>query len=50
VNKQRLHRFHVKRFNLKKLNEIEEKVKRSIVLKYQISLEDAEAEMDINSA
>jgi hypothetical protein len=38
VNKQRSHRFHMERFNLKNLNEVEVK-KRSIALKSQIGLQ-----------
>jgi hypothetical protein len=37
VNKQRSHRFHTERFNLKKLNEV--RVKRSIMLRYEIGLQ-----------
>jgi hypothetical protein len=37
VNKQRSHRFHMERFNLKKLNEVE--VKEQFVLRSHISLE-----------
>jgi hypothetical protein len=48
MNKQQLKRFHVERFNLKKLKEVEQ---------YQVevsnrfaALEDLDAEVDINSA
>jgi hypothetical protein len=37
VNKQGSHTFHMERFNLKKLNEVE--VKRSIMLRSQIGLQ-----------
>jgi hypothetical protein len=37
VNKQREHRFHIERFNLKKLNKTE--VKSSTVLRSQIGLQ-----------
>jgi hypothetical protein len=40
VNKQRSHRFHMERFNLKKLNEVAIAIARSnIVLRSQIGLQ-----------
>jgi hypothetical protein len=51
VNKQRSHRFHVERFNLKKLNEIEGKEQYRVEVSNTFSgLEDLEAEVEINSA
>jgi hypothetical protein len=38
VNKQRSHRFDTERFNLKKLNQVEKRVKGTFVLRSQISL------------
>jgi hypothetical protein len=51
VNKQRSHRFHMERFNLKKLNEADGKEKYCIeVLNRFAALEDLDAEEEINSA
>jgi hypothetical protein len=51
VNKQRSHRFHMERFNLKKLNEVEGKVQyRAEVSNRFAALEDIDDEVDINSA
>jgi hypothetical protein len=37
VNKQKSHRYHIERFNLKKLNEVE--AKESVMLRSQISMQ-----------
>jgi hypothetical protein len=51
VNKQRSHRFHMERFNLKKLNEVEGKEQyRDEVSNRFADLEDLDAEVEINSA
>jgi hypothetical protein len=51
VNKQRSHRFHMERFNLKKLNEVQGKEKyRTEVSNRFAALEDLDAEVEINSA
>jgi hypothetical protein len=51
VNKQRLHRFHMERFNLKKLNEVEGKVQFHVEVPNMFAaLEDLDAEVEINSA
>jgi hypothetical protein len=51
VSKQRPHRFHMERFNLKKLNEVEGKEKYRVEVPNRFSaLEDLYAEVDINSA
>jgi hypothetical protein len=51
VNKQGSHRFHMERFNPKKLNEIEGKEKYSIGVSNKFAaLEHFEAEVEINSA
>jgi hypothetical protein len=61
VNKQRSHTFHMERFNLKKLNEVESKekyrVKEEDKEKYRVevsnsfaALEDLDAEVEINGA
>jgi hypothetical protein len=51
VNKQRSQRFHMERFNLKKLNEIAGKVKYCIQVSNRfVALEDFYTEMEINSA
>jgi hypothetical protein len=51
VNKQRSHRFHMDRFNLKKLNEVEGNGKYRVEVSNRFSaLEDLDAEMEINSA
>jgi hypothetical protein len=51
VNKQRSHRFHMERFNLKKLNEVEakEKYHAEVSLRFA-ALEDLDTEVEINSA
>jgi hypothetical protein len=51
VNKQRSHRFHMDRFNLKKLKEIEGKEQFCVEVSNRFSaLEDLDAEVEINSA
>jgi hypothetical protein len=51
VNKQRSHRFHTERFNLKKLNEVEGKEQyRLLVSNRFAALEDLDAEVELNSA
>jgi hypothetical protein len=51
VNKQRSQRFHMERFNLKKLNELESKEQfRAKVSNSLATLEDLDAEVEINSA
>jgi hypothetical protein len=51
VNKQRSHRFLMERFNLKKLYEVESKVKYHVeVLNRSAALENLDAEVEINSA
>jgi hypothetical protein len=51
MNKQSSHRFHMERFNLKKLNEIEGKEEYRVgVSKRFAALEDLDAEVEINSA
>jgi hypothetical protein len=51
VNKQRSHRLHVERFNLKKLNEAEGKEKYHVEVSNTFAaLKDLDAEVDINSA
>jgi hypothetical protein len=51
VNKQRSPRFHIERFNLKKLNVLEGKEQyHAEVLHRFAALEDLDAEVDINSA
>jgi hypothetical protein len=51
VNKQRSHRFHTERFNLKKLNEVEVKEQFCVGVSNRFAaLEDLNAEVDINSA
>jgi hypothetical protein len=51
VNKQTLHRFHVERFSLKKLNEIEGKGQyHAEVSNRFVALEVTDAEVEINSA
>jgi hypothetical protein len=51
VNKQRLHRFHMERFNLKKLNEVEGKEKFRVEFSNRFAaLEDLDTEVEINSA
>jgi hypothetical protein len=51
ANKQRPNRFHIERFSLKKLNEMEGKEKYSVeVSNRSAALEGLEAEVEINSA
>jgi hypothetical protein len=51
VNKQRSHRFHIDRFNLKKLNNIEGKEQFFVEVSNRIAaLEDLNAEVEINNA
>jgi hypothetical protein len=51
VNKQRLHRFHMERFNLKKLNKVEGKERYLIKVSNRFAaLEDLDAEVEINRA
>jgi hypothetical protein len=50
VNKQRSRRFHVERFNLKKLNERERKEQYCVTLSHRLAaLEDLDADVGINS-
>jgi hypothetical protein len=50
VNKQRSHRFHIQRFNLKKLNEVEGKEQYRVEVSNRFAtLEDLNAEVEINS-
>jgi hypothetical protein len=51
VNKQRSYRFHIERFNLKKLNEVEGKEQYRVELSNRFAaLEDLNADVEINSA
>jgi hypothetical protein len=51
VNKQRSYRFHMDRFNLKKLNEVEGKEQFCVEVSNRFAaLEDLDAEVEINSA
>jgi hypothetical protein len=51
VNKQRLQRIHIERFNLKKLNEVECEEKYRIEVSNRLaSLKDLDPESEINSA
>jgi hypothetical protein len=51
VNKQRSYRFHMGRFDLKKLNEVEGKEKFCVEVSNRfVALEDLNAELEINSA
>jgi hypothetical protein len=51
VNKQRSHGFHMERFNLKKLNEVEGKEQFHVeVLNRFAALEDLDPQVEINSA
>jgi hypothetical protein len=51
VNKQRSHRFHIERFNLMKLNEIEGKEQYRVGVSNRFAaLEDLDADVEINSA
>jgi hypothetical protein len=49
VSKQATHRFHMERFNLKKLNEVEGKEQYGVDVANRFrNLENLDAEMDIN--
>jgi hypothetical protein len=51
VNKQRSQRFHMERFNLKKLNEVEGKEQYHVEVSNRFAtLEDLDTEVEINSA
>jgi hypothetical protein len=51
VNKQRLFRFHIERFNLKKLNKVEGREQYPVGVSNRFTaLKDLEAEVKINSA
>jgi hypothetical protein len=51
VNKQRSQRFHMERFNFKKLNEVESKEQFRVEVSNRFAaLEDLDAEVEINSA
>jgi hypothetical protein len=51
VNKQRSHRFHMERFNLKKLSEVEGKEQYCVEVSNRLAaLEDLEAEKEIHIA
>jgi hypothetical protein len=51
VNKQRSHRFHMERFNLKKSNKAEGKEQFRVEVSNRFAaLEDLDAELEINSA
>jgi hypothetical protein len=50
VNKQTSHRFHKERFNLNKLNKVESKGQYRAVSNMFATLEDLNAEVEINSA
>jgi hypothetical protein len=51
LNKQISHRAHMWRFNLKKLNEAEDKEKYHVEVSYGFALmEDLDTEVEINSA
>jgi hypothetical protein len=51
VNKQRSHRFHMERFNLKKLDEVEDREQCHVEVSNSFTaLVDLHAEMEINSA
>jgi hypothetical protein len=50
MNKQRLQRFHMERFNLKKLNEVEGKGQYYVEVSNKFAaLEDLDTEVEINS-
>jgi hypothetical protein len=50
VNKQGSHKFHMERFNLKKLNEIEGKEKYRVEVSNRfVALDDLDAEVEINT-
>jgi hypothetical protein len=49
VNKQGSHKFHMERFNLKKLKEVEDKEKYCVAVSNRFAaLEDLDAEVEIN--
>jgi hypothetical protein len=51
VNIQRSHRFHMERFNLKKLNEVEDKEQYRVEVSNKFAaVEDLDKEVEINSA
>jgi hypothetical protein len=51
MDKQMPHRFHMERFNLKKLNEVEDKEQFRVEVSNRFAaLEDLDAEVEINSA
>jgi hypothetical protein len=51
VHKQRSHRFHTERFNLKKINDVEGKGKYCVEVSNRFaSSENLDGEMEINSA
>jgi hypothetical protein len=51
VYKQRSHNFHLKRFNLKKLSDVEGKEQFRVEVSNRFAaLEDLDAELEINSA
>jgi hypothetical protein len=50
LNKQRSHRFHMERSNLKKLNKVDVKEQYCVVSNKFAALEDLDTEVDINSA
>jgi hypothetical protein len=51
VNRQRSHRFHVERFNVKKLNEAEGKEKYHVEISNRFAaVEEFNVQVDINSA
>jgi hypothetical protein len=51
MNKQILHRFHMERLNLKRLNEVESKEQCHVEVSNKLAaLEDLDTEVDINSA
>jgi hypothetical protein len=50
VNKQGPHKFHMERFSLKKLNEVEGKEKYRVEVSHRFAaLEDLDAEVEINT-
>jgi hypothetical protein len=50
VNEQESKKFHMDRFNLKKLNEVEGKIKYRVDVSYRFeALEDLNAEVEINT-
>jgi hypothetical protein len=51
VDKQRSHRFHMERFNLKKLNEVEGKEQCRVEVSNKFTaLEDSDVEVEVNGA